>query len=73
MHIKYVINQHLCDKIKNYFHVDHQINNFLIFSIYKNLFMAFLLFVTRSKNCLLYLDGTLKGHGHVHYNNFEIL
>jgi hypothetical protein len=24
MHIKYVINQHHCDKIKDYLHVDHE-------------------------------------------------
>jgi len=32
MHIKYVINQHHCDNIKDYPHVDHYIKNISTFN-----------------------------------------
>jgi hypothetical protein len=58
MHIKYVINQHHCDKTKDYPHVDHWIKEHLYFQYIKTCLCIFLIyFVTRSRSCLLYLVG----------------
>jgi hypothetical protein len=35
MHIKYVVNQHHCDKIKDYFHFDHEIKKHFYFQYIK--------------------------------------
>jgi hypothetical protein len=34
MHIRYVINQHHCDEIKDYFHINHLIQKTFLLSIH---------------------------------------
>ncbi len=35
MHIRYVINQHHCDKIKDFLHVDHEMKKLFYFPYIK--------------------------------------
>jgi hypothetical protein len=44
MHIIYVINQHHCDKIKDYPHVDHQIKKYFYFQYIKTCLWLVLVF-----------------------------
>jgi len=41
MHIKFVINQHHCDKIKDYPHVDHEIKKHFYFQYIKTCLCLF--------------------------------
>jgi hypothetical protein len=58
MHNEYVINQHHCDKNKDYPHVDHFLKKELYFQYIKTCLWLLVFFVTRTSDCLLYLTGT---------------
>jgi hypothetical protein len=49
-----------------------KLKNIYIFNILKLVYCCFS-FCDKEQKLLLYLNGTLKGHDHIHYNNFEIL
>jgi hypothetical protein len=54
MRIRYVINQHHCDKIKDYPHVNIKYLKNSTFNTLKLVYGYLFILVTRIKNCLFY-------------------
>jgi hypothetical protein len=52
MNIIYVINQHRCDKIKDYLHADYQIKIYFYFQYIKTCLWLLLVFLCKDKKSL---------------------